>query len=244
MRRKTIALITLTVIVLVVVSYFAVAQLDAIINRGGKYDKSIVKNVSTPEEEQALFAAENANYTNIFQMERFDGSSDPDSYLHPGLYLEYTYANFIDSEVLHYYGTRFESLKGKTKLTEYNYEANVHTWSNIRFSTGPMVDNASRYNDTITISSPNGTVLFRNADYTGASWGMKFAYRNGTTYQMLDAGGIDLDFADCYVVEMNLKYSETYAPLAAFFSDVYQIVIVDKNFVPVFLCVQSENIVA
>jgi hypothetical protein len=229
---------------LVFASLLLAIQLTAVNNALGKFEKSIARNSATADEEAALAAAEHANYTDIFQTVRFDGSSDPDAYLKPGKYFEYTYANFVDSEVLAYYDTRYESIKGKLEAMRLTYEANIHTWSQIRFVNGPTPENQSWRNDSIIISSPNGTIFFRNADYTGPSWGMEFAYRNGTSYQMLQAGSIDLEFSDCYVVEMKLAYSETYAPLAAFYSEVYQIVLLDKNLVPMLLCVQSENMVS
>ena len=43
----------------------------------------------------------------------------------------------------------------------------------------------------------------------------------------------NFNFSDCYVVNMKLVYSEYYAPLTAYWSDVDQIVVLDRNFSPV-----------
>lgn len=67
-----------------------------------KYEKNVVRDFSSQEEEKALAVAESTSYSSIVSRERFAGSSDPEAYLHPGLYMEYTYANFVDSTVLNY----------------------------------------------------------------------------------------------------------------------------------------------
>ena len=54
----------------------------------------------------------------------------------------------------------------------------------------------------------------------------------------------DFNFSDCYVVEMKFVYSEIYAPLAAFFVDIEQIVVLDREFVPVLVGVESGMAVA
>ena len=54
----------------------------------------------------------------------------------------------------------------------------------------------------------------------------------------------DFNFTDCYVVEMRLMYSETYAPLAAFFVDTRQIVVLDRDLSPVLVGVESQKAVA
>ncbi len=51
--------------------------------------------------------------------------------------------------------------------------------------------------------------------------------------------GYDFNFSNCHVVEMKLKYSEIYAPLAAFFVDVEQIVVLDQDLTPVLVGVTS-----
>jgi hypothetical protein len=43
---------------------------------------------------------------------------------------------------------------------------------------------------------------------------------------------------------MKLEYSETYAPLAAFFIDIEQIIVLDAEFIPVLVGVESGMAVA
>ena len=54
----------------------------------------------------------------------------------------------------------------------------------------------------------------------------------------------DFNFSDCHVIEMKLEYSETYASLAAFFVDIEQILVLDAEFNPVLVGVESGMAVA
>ena len=206
-----------------------------------KYEKNISRNVDNQEQERVLAAAETINYSAICSLERFDGSSDPEVYLHPSTYLAYTGANFIDSEVINYYETRYDNLQGKAgpkypKGIEMTYEASVTSYSDFRIYNSPAPEGATWHNITIVMSAPNGSVVFNSGN-------IQFFYRNQSGYQMTE-WEYDFNFSDCYVVEMKLVYSEYYAPLAAFFSDVYQIVVLDRNFVPVLVGVESGTAVA
>jgi hypothetical protein len=196
----------------------------------GGYNKSIIINTNTTEEENALSVANKFNYSSILKAERFysvGGSG----------YYDYTFANFIDEEVLNYYDNRFESLKGQPKNMTFSYEANVYTWNQI------SVAYVSSTNSLHVISS-NGTVLFKNAKYTGPIFGMRFFCQNDSGYQEIKTGQIDFSFSTSHLVEMKFKYSETYNPLAAFMSDVYQIIIFDEHFEPLFLCFQAQKLVS
>jgi hypothetical protein len=204
-----------------------------------KYERSIVRNFNNQEEESALNAAESVNYSAIVSMERFDGSRDPEAYLHPGTYLAYTYANFIDREVVSYYETRYGNLQGKgdPKQIELTYKANVTKQSEFRIFNSPAPEGATWHNITIVFNAADGSVWRKESAHT------KFFYRNQSSYQMIE-WGYDFNFTDCYFVEMKLLYSETYAPTAAFFSDVYQILILDRSFVPVLIGVESSKVIA
>jgi hypothetical protein len=204
-----------------------------------KYERSIARNFDSQEEERALTIAESTTYSAIVSLDRFDGSSDPEAYLHPGTYLAYTYANFIDSEVINYYETRYDNLQGKghPKQIELTYEANATKRTQFRVYNSPAPEGVKWHNITIVISAPDGSAL------TKTSGNMKFFYRNQSSYQMTE-WEYDFNFSDCYVVEMKLSYSENYAPTAAFFSDVYQILVLDQNFEPVLLGLESMNAAA
>jgi hypothetical protein len=236
-RRETLFILAVCLATIVVAFFF-------IWNLSGpqiplKYEREIVRNFGNQEEERALIVAESISYSAIVSSERFSGSSDPEAYLHPGTYLTYTYANFIDSGVINYYEARYNSLHGRgdPKQIELTYEANATKRSELRIFNSPAPEGVTWHNTTIVISAPDGAFTLRSSGQ------MKFFYKNQSSYQMIE-WGYDFNFSDCYLVEMKLVYSETYAPLAAFWSDVYQIVVLDKNFVPVLLGVESQKVVA
>lgn len=240
MRKKPLLILALCMVALVIASLLIwnlYNPYNPQVSR--RYERNIVRNFDNQEEERALAVAESINYSDIVSLERFDGPSDPEVYLHPGTYLTYTYANFIDSEVITYYETRYDNLKEKEdpKGIELTYQANVTKRSEFRIFNSPAPEGVTWHNTTIVFSAPDGSFWLKS------SGDMKFFYRNQSSYQMIE-WGYDLNFSDCYVVEMKLVYSETYAPLAAFWSDVYQIVVLDRNFVPVLLGMESSKALA
>lgn len=235
MRRKSALLIALIMVASVAFSYILLTRFVLPHFTTGSYEKSIVRSTHNTEEEKALYAAENSNYADIFSLKRFTqfGNSSGD--------WPYTWANFIDAGVIEYYDDRFENLKGTPKDIEFRYEANVYAWNQIRMVYVSPPENGSIYDDSIRVLSINGSLLFRNANYTGPAWGMRFAYRNDSEYREIQAGEIDFSFSKSYVVVMKLEYSEVWGSLAAFYADVYQIIIVDQDFVSILLCVQSAK---
>ncbi len=236
-RRRTLLIVAVCSVALVVVSLFVWTNFGQQIPL--KYERSINRNFNCQEEEQAISVAESVNYSDVISLNRFDGPSDIESYLHPGTYLSYTYANFIDSEVIKYYDARFSNLQGKgsPKRIELTYEANVTKQPEFRIFNSPAPEGVTWHNTTIVIIAPDDSVRRLS------SGNMKFFYQNLSSYQMVE-WGYDFNFSDCYVVEMKLVYSEVYAPVAAFWSDVYQILVLDRNFMPVLLGLESQKVVA
>jgi hypothetical protein len=235
LKRKTALLIALVMVTSIVLSYLVYARFFARYFFPGKYDKSIIRNTDNVEEENALAVAENADYSAIFNVQRFTTWDDSNETW------PYTWANLIDSQVIEYYDDRFESLKGTSQSIEFHYETNVYTWDQIHVVYIPAPTGGNIHNDSIQVLSQNGSLLFENADFTGPTWGMQFAYRYNSEHQAIQANQIDFSFSKSYVIEMQLKYNEVWGSLAAFYADVYQIIIVDQNFVPRLLCVQSAK---
>jgi hypothetical protein len=73
---------------------------------------------------------------------------------------------------------------------------------------------------------------------------MRITYRNDSGYQEIQADEINFTFPKSYAVAMKLEYSETYAPLAAFWSKVYEVIVVDEHLEPLLLGVQSQRIIS
>jgi len=204
-----------------------------------KYEKNISRNIDNQEEQTALSTTESINYSIILSKERFINSADPDVYLHPSTDLAYTHANFIDTEVIDYYETRYDNMQGKgdPKQIELTYEANVTKRSEFRIFNSPAPEGVTWHNTTIFISAPDGALVRKDSAH------MQFFYRNQSSYRMIE-WEYDFNFSDCYIVEMKFVYSEIYAPLAAFFVDIEQIVVLDREFVPVLVGVESGMAVA
>lgn len=202
--------------------------------RSGAYERTIIRNTSNVQEANVLTIAENSNYSDIFNLERFTTWNHNETWA-------YTWANFADTQVIEYYDDRFENLKGKAGGIRFHYQANVSTWDQIHVLYVPAPKGANIYDDAIQVLSLNGSVLFENAQYTGPRWGMRFAYRNDSEYLKIVAEEINFSLPESYIIEMTLEYDEIWGPLAAFFVRVYQIIIVDQDFVPFLFCTQSSQ---
>jgi hypothetical protein len=231
LTRKIALSIALVILISISISYFIWFRYT---HRDShpRYERTIVRNISTVEEANALTFAENSNYTDIFNLQRFETWDNNKPWA-------YTWANFIDTQVIQYYDDRFENSKGKLgnrrpEGIKFHYKANVSTWNQIRVVYIPAPD-------AIQVLSLNGSILFEKAVYSGRVTGMKFAYRNDSEYQMITAEEIDFSLSKSCVVEMILEYCEYWGPLAAFSVRVHQIVIVDQDFLPLLFGVQCSQ---
>lgn len=229
--NRKILILAVCLITLVAVSIFAWNLLNPDIPP--KYEKNITRNVNNFEEENALTVAETVDYSKILSIERFVGLSNPQDYLHPDTYLAYTGANFIDSEVINYFETRYEDQRGKInpRQIELDYEANVSSYSDFRIYNSPAPEGVSWHNITIVMSSSDGSVWFNSGQ-------MRFFYKNQSNYQMTE-WEYDFNFSNCHVIEMQFRYSEIYAPTAGFYSTIHQIVVLDQEKEPVLVGLES-----
>jgi hypothetical protein len=235
LRRRTLMLAGLIVVVAVVVSYVLLTRLDTT-NDAHTYSKSITRNTSNTEEQNALSVSENVNYASIFKMTRFTGPHGWQG--NTSDYSDYTWASLIDSEVINYYDARSNSLKGNASIA-YNYTATVHSWGQISITHVPELVRANSDNASLRILGSNGTILFQND-----GWATHYAYYDGSGYRPVNANDINFNLSKSYVVEMNLRYSETYGPLAGFFSRVIQTVIMDENCQPRLISIYSIGLIS
>ena len=206
-----------------------------ILNRepAGQHVKSIARYTDTPGEETALLVAESLNYTDIFQVGRFDepSNSNLSDYSHDAR------AQYIDGVVIEYYDDRFESLKGKLWSTMLDYSAEVNVWDEIRVIYVPP-QNQSPYVNEVRFIDSHGTVV----DVTSGS--TRYAYGNGSGIHEIQYSTVDFDFLNCYIVRMKLHYGESFAPDGGYSPYVRQTVILDENFKPLLVCVESSYAVA
>jgi hypothetical protein len=235
-RKRTIAVAALAALVIVVLSAFTINLLLF----PTKYQIHINRDVKGQTEEDVLAAAESINYTDVTKLERFDGSTDPDDYLHPKTYLAYTFANYVDAEVLSYYQNRYDSLKGKGEphSIEYTYDANVSEYQTFRIYNSPPPVGVDWYNTTVVLAGSNS-----DGSYVSKCSVMQIYLRNQTGYTLTE-WDYDYNFTDCYVVRMALGYNEFYSPTAAFYATVNQIVVLDRDYRPLLIGISARADVA
>ncbi len=221
---------------IVVISAYAYSSLSLPFPQ--RYQRNVDRNFESSEEKNALSEAESLNYTTITSKQRFDDNTDPQAYLNPSKYLSYICPNFVDVEVLSYYEARYVNQQGKEypKQIDFDYSANASKCSDLRIYNSLPPPNVTWHNTTIVIASPN---------YSGTinSGSMQFFYKNQSSYQTTE-WGYDFTFSDCYLVKMRLEYSEFYASLAAFYARVDQIAVLDHNFEPLLVGLESGMAVA
>jgi hypothetical protein len=207
--------------------------------------KSVIRNFSTPDEERALTAAETVDYASIWTFKRFDGSSDPEAYIHPGTYLSYTWANFIDSEVIDYYQNRYDYQRKQIIMPRgvtFTYNANVTYLEQMHICNTTQLEQGTKFNHDTNQFEPitwySRAIAFYGTDSSAPLIMVKpfqhMSYRNQSEYYTLSPE-FDLNFSNCYLVEMELEYEEVYNPLAGFWVHARQIVVLDQNLQPVWI---------
>lgn len=233
MRKRIIVLFALCAIAVFTISIFVWNTINSQQIESNFGELSIVRNFNTPQEERALTVAESVvDYATITGEKRFNiqGSED---YKNIGTYISYPYVNFIDQEVLNYYQERYNYQLKQTspKGVTLNYMANVTQLAHVR------------------ITNDERTLIFYDADKsipwtpTNFRWSsaadIHVFYKNQMEYQKLKSDDVDLTFFNCYVIEMKCQYHEYYAPLAAFWAESQQIVILDQNLTPILICIYN-----
>jgi|GEM_PF-813638 len=250
----------LTVAVIIVTSIFLITihltnPLHS--NNTPSYINEVNRAINSPSEEQALKVAETINYATITRFERYN-TKDIDEYKHPGTYIPYTWAHFIDTEVIDYYQTRTNYYHSKLNgpSVAFTYDANITYLEQLRISDftesrqsrgsfrmedGTFQEKTTTYDITyIGLYNTDKSIPFKTV-----SWIWHTFYKNQTTFHKMssDYNVIEhnLTFNNCYIVEMNLSYTERYGPLAAFFVNVNQLVVLDQNFEPIWIGISPPS---
>lgn len=236
MRKRTITIAAVAALVIVVLSAFTINLLLF----PTKYEIHINRNVDGQTEESILAAAESINYTEATKLERFNGPTDPEDYLHPESYLAYTFANYVDAEALRYYQNRYDGLKGKgePRSIEYTYDANVSEYQTFQIYNSPAPAGVDWHNTTVVLAGSN-----LNGSAVSKCDVMQVYLRNQTGYTLTE-WDYDYNFTDCYVVRMALVYNEFYASTAAFYAAVNQIVVIDRGHTPLLIGISADQFVA
>jgi hypothetical protein len=243
MHRKKIMLLAICTVAVIAVSLFITISLFT-----RNLPSSVIRNFDTSDEKRALTAAETVDYASIaapiWALKRFEGSSDPKAYIHSGGY-SYAWANFIDSKVIDYYQNRYDYQQKQLdqEAVTFTYNANVtyleqlHIFDTTRLEQATVVIRPDT-NQKENITWYTTDIIFQGSDKsTPLATVNPFKHmlcRNQSEYYALTTE-FDLTFSNCYFIEMTLQYSEVHGPLAAFMSDVHQIVVLDQNLVPIWI---------
>jgi hypothetical protein len=142
-------------------------------------------------------------------------------------------ARYIDAEVVEYFEGRFESLRGTPYGVKLNYIANVSVRDGVQIIYIPPPENESIYSAKIRILNSNGLVL---REIKGGN--AHYAWRNASGIYEGQESELDFEFHNCYFVEMELSYGETYAEIGAYFFNIIQTVVMDENLDPLFISLQ------
>jgi hypothetical protein len=164
-------------------------------------------------------------------VERFEGSSDPEAYRHSGSYCS-TYANFIDPEIIEYYQARYNYQKGQKdpEGVTLKYITNATKLAHVRVVNDQ--GGSPWRNNTVAFYDMDNSALVTTGEFMNPYAYAFYKDQTGYHEQILR---FDVNFSDCYVIEMEFEYSEYYGPTAAFISTVHQIVILDQDLVPVWI---------
>lgn len=195
------------------------------------YERKIIRNPANLQEAMALAVAEYSNYSDIFNKPKLTPLNPEEPWVYD--LRAYTWANFIDAKVIQYYNDRFDNFTEKAwdkpKSIEFNYEAKAFTWDQVQVV----------YRDSeIQIQSLNGSVLLEYDPGKSVLGPLEFVRWNGSDCNRISAGEIDFSLSRSYVAVMSLQYIETWGPLAAFYVDIHQFIVINENFLAVLACVQ------
>jgi len=244
MSRIRLVCLIISVIIIVTSIFLIITHSSDSLQHHSLLD--VNREVEGFSEEQTLKVAETIDYATITGFRRFEGSSETDAFIHPESYLEYTWANFIDTEVIDYYQNRYDyQQKQKSpKGVTFTYNAKVTYLEQLQISNittmeqhtatqsmedGTFQDGTITYNRiTIGFYDLDKTTPFKTINQCST-----YHKNHNTFYKM--PSEFNLAFNNCYIVEMNLTYEEYYNPLAAFFVRVQQIIVLDQNFDPLWI---------
>jgi hypothetical protein len=217
--------------------------------------KSVYRNFNTQNEEHALIAAETADYTtlntSIVGTKRFNG--DPSSFSQSS----YIWANFIDIEVVDYYQSRYDYQQKqifRPRSVTFTYHANATYIEQLHIFNTTQQEQGTKFSssdDGVMRGEPTiwnvTAIAFYDSDKSAPLVTIRpfeyMFYRNQSEYYELPKN-FDLNFSNCYLVEMELEYSQTSGPVTAFWSTVHQIVVLDQNLVPVWIGITASQAIA
>jgi hypothetical protein len=210
MHRKMMSLLTVCIAVVIAVSFFVTIP---VFTRTfiRNVSSAVIRNFDTSNEEQALSAAETAGYASIVAFERFEGSRDPEAYVRSGEYLSYTWANFIDLEVINYYQNRYDYQQKRIispRSVTFTYNANVtyleqlHIFNTTRLEQGTTywkdnnkIETGTWNSSAITFYDPDKSVSLTTV------YPFKYMFCGNQSGYYALSSKFDLTFSNCYFID-------------------------------------------
>ena len=193
----------------------------------GHYYRDIDRNTDNAKEAKALEAAENFNYGEVFNIERFENG-------------EFTYANFVDSQVIEYYDHEFEEMEESEAEhdIEFIYKADVYNISELKINYDYIPDyfeyQLKIYDKSEKIFTIKGEILPKI-----------IAVFNDSNYSLMDINqDLELEFSDVYLVYQDFKYSDFWGPKAGRATLIEQIVVLNREYQPIFIFIDSGQLIS
>jgi hypothetical protein len=180
-----------------------------------------VRNTSNDIDQKVINITENFNYSEIFEIDRFDKGGDID------------WANYIDTEVLDYYNSRYDSLKSKDAKhdVELFYEADVYEIQELEIKY-----NFDKKNDQYSLKMHNsGQKMF---EFTGIAFPEIANSSYGSSFTRPDMEtDWELNFTSIYLCHLDLDFSDVWGNKAGVGIDISQIFVVDMDLKPMFILI-------
>lgn len=216
----------LVICLITIISSFCCCFGD-IIRDYGHYNRDIEKNIDNEEEAKALEIAENYNYSEVFNIERFENG-------------DFTYANFVDSQVIEYYNKKYEIMEDQEAEhdIEFIYQADVYNISELQIIYDHIPDyeeyELEIYDESNRILKIKGEILPRI-----------ITVFNDTNYTLKDINkDFQIEFSEVYLVYQDFEYSDFWGPKAGRATLIVQIVVLNKEYQPLFILIDSGHLIS
>jgi hypothetical protein len=217
-------LLTICLIILISFSYCCIGD---VFHDYGNYKREIEKNIDDENESMVLEFVENFNYSGVFNIERFENG-------------DFTYANFVDTQVIEYYNQEYEKKKDSKAEhdIEFLYKADVYNITELRI----IYDYDSDLNDyELKIYNGSNRIL----KIEGEILPKIIAIFNDTNFTLKDIEiDLELKFTAVFLVYLDFEYSDFWGPKAGRATIIEQIVVLDNDFQPLFIFIDAGHLMS
>ena len=172
------------------------------------YDRTVDRNFSNSNEEQALKIAENFNYSALFEINGVSGSGRD-------IWIEYA-----NNQTLAFIDSFAKEYKSNAHIT-LNYSVWVYEFNQL---------DIKKINTNFSIISGNIDYATKNASYSD-SYSQFFNYNSTTVSLSKENNDFNITYSGTgFIVDMKLKFDNVFGSLGATFSYVRQTLIIDSQY--------------